>query len=118
MKGGYIYGGNSREVTIVSCKFKACLGREENGKQIFKCLTWYPPENPTPAKARKAAQAAADIWERDIKANCEVEKENKETKRSTYIFKEFINDIWLPLCVNDGSHRHTTVMVFIFHPLL
>ena len=26
---------------IVSFKFKACLGRDDNGKQIFKCLTWY-----------------------------------------------------------------------------
>ena len=31
-----------RENKIVSCKFKACLGRDENGKQIFKYYTWYP----------------------------------------------------------------------------
>ena len=32
-----------KDKQIVSFKFKACLGRDENGKQIFKCHTWYPP---------------------------------------------------------------------------
>ena len=29
---------------IVSFKIKVCLGRDENGKQIFKCKTWYDNE--------------------------------------------------------------------------
>ena len=44
---------------IVSFKFKACVGRDDNGKQIFKCTTWYPPAELTPAKARKEAQKVA-----------------------------------------------------------
>ena len=40
---------------IVSFKFKACMGRDLGGKQIFKCKTWYPPADLTPAKARKEA---------------------------------------------------------------
>ena len=49
----------------VSYKFKACLGRDKSGKQIFKCITWYPPENLTLAKIQKAAKLEADIWERE-----------------------------------------------------
>ena len=48
---------------IVSFKFKTCLGRDDNGKQIFKCWTWYPPADLTPAKARKEADRVADRWE-------------------------------------------------------
>lgn len=52
---------------IVSFKFKACMGRDSNGKQIFKCKTWYPPSDLTPAKARKEAQKVAGVWEEEAK---------------------------------------------------
>ena len=52
---------------IVSFKFKACVGRDDNGKQIFKCTTWYPPAELTPAKARKEAQKVAAIWEDEVR---------------------------------------------------
>ena len=48
---------------IVSFKFKACVGRDADGKQVFKCTTWYPPDELTPAKARKEAQKVAVLWE-------------------------------------------------------
>ena len=41
---------------VVSYKFTACLERDRNGKQVRKYLTWSPPEDLTPAKARKAAK--------------------------------------------------------------
>ena len=44
---------------IISFKFRACLGRNEDGKQIFKCLTWYPDEEMPKAKSRKAAALQA-----------------------------------------------------------
>ena len=52
---------------IVSFKFKACMGRDLGGKQIFKCKTWYPPADLTPAKARKEAQRVAGVWEEEAK---------------------------------------------------
>ena len=33
---------NRKNGKLVSFKFKAFLGRDENGKQIFKCKTWTP----------------------------------------------------------------------------
>ena len=48
---------------IVSFKFKACVGRDADGKQVFKCTTWYPPDDLTPAKAWKEAQKVAVLWE-------------------------------------------------------
>ena len=44
---------------IVSFKIKACVGRDEKGKQVFRCKTWYPPEGLTNGKARKEVQKVA-----------------------------------------------------------
>ena len=64
---------------IVSFKFKACLGRDADGKQIFKCWTWYPPADLTPAKARKEAQRVAGGWEEEVKqAYLKEQKEKAE----------------------------------------
>ena len=52
---------------IVSFKFKACVGRDADGKQVFKCTTWYAPDELTPAKARKEAQKVAVLWEDDAR---------------------------------------------------
>ena len=40
----------------LSYKFRVCLGRDESGRQISKAMRWNPPEDMTPAKARKEAQ--------------------------------------------------------------
>ena len=60
---------------IVSFKIKACLGRDVNGKQLFKCTTWYPPADLTPAKARKEAQKVAGVWEEEVRQNYIKEQE-------------------------------------------
>ncbi len=99
---------------IVSFKFKACLGRDANGKQIFKCSTWYPPADLTPAKARKQAQKEADKWEEEVKQ--EFARQQKEQPplpaAPAYTFDAFVNEVWLPLCVRDGSHRPATVAMY------
>ena len=80
----------------VSYKFKACLGRDESGKQIFKCITWYPPEGQTLAKTQKAAKLEADIWERAAKQAFMKEKEAARQQQANYSFNGFVNDVWLP----------------------
>lgn len=53
---------NRKDGKVVSYKFKACVGRDEFGKQMFKCCTWKVPEGLAPSKAEKAAQRAAAAW--------------------------------------------------------
>ena len=50
---------------VVSYRFRACVGRDEMGKQIFRSTTWIVPDGLTPARAAKAAQRAAVLWERE-----------------------------------------------------
>ena len=97
---------------IVSYKFKACLGRDKNGKQIFKCITWFPPEGLTPAKIQKAVKLEADIWEREAKQIFLQEQEAANSQTKNYTFNNFVNDVWLPLCVHDGSHRPSTISFY------
>ena len=96
---------------IVSFKFKACVGRDDNGKQIFKCTTWYPPAELTPAKARKEAQKVAAIWEDEVRQAYLKEQEEKAVAGASpaYTFDTFVNEVWIPLCVRDGSLRRATV---------
>ncbi len=102
---------------IVSFKFKTCLGREADGKQIFKCCTWYPPAELTPAKARKEAVRVADRWEEEVKQTYTQEQQQKELPPSpppapVYTFDSFVNEVWIPLCVRDGSHRPSTIAMY------
>ena len=98
---------------IVSFKFKACVGREADGKQVFKCMTWYPPDELTPAKARKEADRVAARWEDEVRlAYSQQTTEDKAPPAPVYTFDTFVNEVWLPLCVRDGSHRPSTIAMY------
>ena len=103
----------SKGKKIISFKFKTYLDRDENGKQIVKCMTWYPPSDLTPAKARKEAQLVAARWEDDLRINYSRPPVPLPTPTSvSFTFSHFVNEIWLPLCVRDGSHRPTTIAMY------
>lgn len=44
------------------------LGTGRTGKAICRYTTWTQPDGLTPAKAKKAAERAADTWEQEVKA--------------------------------------------------
>ena len=56
---------NRKNGKIISFRFTVCLDRDAHGKQIRRYTTWKAPEDLSPAKARKAAERAADIWEQN-----------------------------------------------------
>ena len=106
---------NKKDGKIISYKFKACVGRDEFGKQIFRCSTWKVPDGLIPSRIEKAAQKAATEWEQKAKdeyqkdlRNPERVKEREITKTRTD-FADFIRDIWFPICICDGEHKPTTV---------
>ena len=61
---------NIKDGKTVSFKFRACLGRDECGKQIMRYTTWQIPEGFTPSKAERAAKSAAAEWENLKSSNC------------------------------------------------
>ena len=58
---------NVKNGKVVSYRFTACMERDVRGKQIRKYTTWTPPTGLTAAKAKKAAERAADTWEDEIR---------------------------------------------------
>lgn len=96
----------------LSYKIRVCLGRDENGRQISKAMRWNPPEDMTPAKARKEAQRVAAVWEAEQTEAFERQKAQQEGRKTDYTFGQFVDEVWVPLCVRDGSHRPSTVAMY------
>ena len=105
---------------IVSYKFKTCVGRDTQGKQIFRSRTWSPPDGMNVFKASRAAEKAALEWEDAVKAEYEKELAASASGKSYSLppeqrhddFGSFVSDIWLPLQARSGSHKPTTVAFF------
>lgn len=73
--------------TVVSFKFTARLGRDENGKRICKCTTWKPPEGI-------------------------IQKENLIAEEET--FRYFAEQVWTPLQAVGGGLRPSTISMYGF----
>ena len=97
---------------IVSYKFKVFLGRDENRKQIVRCMTWIPPEGLSGAKRTRAAQKAADQWEKELKGQGQLLLEREKEQQEQMGISAFIHKIWLPLEVEDGEKKPGTVTFY------
>ena len=91
---------NTKNGKVVSYRFTACMERDVRGKQVRKYTTWTPPEGLTPAKAKKAAERAADAWEQEVKAEYQKEKElgnayRLPPEKRHDDFAAFVNEMWL-----------------------
>ena len=75
---------NVKDGKVVSYKFTVFLGRDENGKKLSKCMTWFPPDELSAAKVKKAAEIEAAIWEQ--KARAQYLQEQKSPKEMEYTF--------------------------------
>lgn len=105
----------SKNGKIVAYKFKSCVGRTDDGKQILRYTTWHVPDGLIPSRARKAAERAAAQWEKGARTEYELDVKQPERVREREIdskrteFAQFVNDVWFPLCINDGEHKQSTV---------
>ena len=60
---------NKKDGKVISYKFQTCVGRDEFGKQIWRCTTWKAPDGLIPSRAEKAAQKAATIGKSKSRMN-------------------------------------------------
>ena len=98
---------NKKNGKIVSFKFKAYLGRDENGKQVFKCTTWIPDKTMSEGKLTALAEKEATIWERDL--ICTIAEEKRTTSPEEITFKDFVERKWFPNELNNAEHRNSTI---------
>ncbi len=109
---------NKKNGTVVSYKFRACLGRDELGKQINRYTTWKVPEGHTPSKARKAAEKAAKQWEAEVRdeyAKDLIEPERvkqRAIERARNSFTSFVLQDWFPICIDNGERKPKTVSFY------
>lgn len=109
---------NQKNGKVVSYRFRACVGRDEMGKQIFRSMTWNVPDELTPARAAKAAQKAAVLWEREVQADYEIDltdperAKEREQARAATDFVKFIEEEWFPLCIDNGEHKPKTIYFY------
>lgn len=89
-----------------SFKIQVSLGKNPLGKQRTKTKTWHAPPGMSKTKARNEAFKFANEWEYELKYG------PNSNVNSGYTFKEFVNDVWIPLCVRDGSHKPTTIAMY------
>lgn len=108
---------NKKNGKTVSYRFTICLERDIRGKQIRQYITWTPEKGLTPAKARKAAERAADAWEQEVRAEYQKKKALGQAYRlppdkRRDDFTAFINDTWFPLQVCGGNDKPTTIAFY------
>ena len=111
---------NKKNGKTVSYRFTVCLERDARGKQVRKYTTWTPPEELTPAKAKRAAERAAEEWEQETRA--EYQKEQAaiaqglayqlppEKRKDDFV--DFIENTWLPLQIRGGDNKPSTIAYY------
>lgn len=94
----------NKDGVVISYRFRACIGRDGAGRQQFATMTVKAPTDLTSKKAEKEMQLQADEWERKLREGKTVPKH--------YTMKAYIEDVFMPVHVNDGAHKATTTRFY------
>ncbi len=86
---------------IISYRFRACIGRNDKGKQIFVTKTEKSDPNITPAKEAKEMQRKANNWEEKLK--------NGIISTKQFTFEYFVENVWWKNHVTNGQHKKATI---------
>lgn len=109
---------NMKDGKIFSYRFRACVGRDKNNKQIFRTTTWTVPEELVPSKAERAAHKAAAQWEESARAEYKRDLLDPERVKARGIertrtpFSSFVLNDWFPICIDNGEHKPKTVSFY------
>lgn len=98
---------NAGEVT--GYRVRACVGRDEQYKQVWRTTTIKRPEGLTPAKERKEVERLADAWEKEQKADY---KQGHSKDKDKITFAEFVRGHWWPDNVMDGTHTPSSISFY------
>ena len=92
---------------IISYRFRACVGRDEHYKQVWRTCTIPRPEGLTPVKERKEVERQADAWEKSQKEEYLQSSGQQDKNKITLV--DFIDNHWWPNHVLDGSHTPSSI---------
>lgn len=92
---------------VTGYRLRACVGRDEKYKQVWRTCTIPRPEGLTPVREKKEVQRIADEWETEQKE--EYARTHRKEDKSRITLADFIENHFVPDYVKDGSHKATTV---------
>ncbi len=106
---------------ISGYRVRACMGRNESGRQVWRTTTISASQvedeavrqgidRLTPKKQEKIVSALADAWESAEKEKFTKAPTAKDKGRTT--LKEFVEQIWIPVYVEDGQKSPNSVIFF------
>lgn len=95
---------------VTGYRLRACVGRDEQYKQVWRTCTIPRPEGLTPAKEKKEVQRLADEWETAQKA--EYERTHAKTGKDKITLADFIENHWWADHVMDGTHTPSSISFY------
>lgn len=95
---------------VTGYRLRACVGRDEQYKQVWRTCTIPRPEGLTPAKEKKEVERLAGEWEKEQQE--EYSRTHRKVDKSRITLADFIRDHWWADSVMDGEHKPTTQEFF------
>lgn len=95
---------------VTGYRLRSCVGRDAQGRQVWRTCTLPRPEGLTPKKEEAEVRRQADAWEQAQKAEFERTREKRDTSKIT--FAAFTREIWWAQHVMDGSHKPTSISFY------
>ena len=92
-------------------KIKFYFGIGANGKEKTHSRIWQAPWGIERKEAWERVQSVSDEWENDL-FGIKKSVTKEEPEKNKYKFKDFVNEIWVPLFVKDGNHMPATVAMY------
>ena len=99
---------------IISYKFRCCVGRDDQNKQVWRTTTIQKDdtriEGLTPAALAKKLHAIKQEWDEQQKA--EYDRTHAKQDKTKITFADFVNTRWWTDHVMDGSHTPTSISFY------
>lgn len=99
-----------KDGSVVSYRFRTCVGRDEQYRQIWRTCTIKRPEGLTPAKERREVERLADAWEQEQQES--FERNGSAQDKSKITLAEFVRAHWWLDHVLDGTHTPSSIAFY------
>ena len=100
----------------ITYQIRVVVGYDEFNKQVQKTTTWKNPDNLPETEALAAVKKFAEQFECEAKVEfAKAQAEEADKKVGKIQFAEFVSNYWLPLYVEDGEKKPTTVADYKNH---
>lgn len=100
----------NKQGEITGYRLRCCVGRDEQGKQVWRTETITRPEGLTPAKEKKEVERLAAEWE--VQQKEEYQRTNSKTDKSKITLAAFVRENWMKDHILDGEHKATGITFF------